>query len=603
MGERLKLKVAYTLYGVAFMFWEPFTNQLPHETQVAMAAMAFVAAIAVLIRDRQSTFAFFLFGTAIAFVKPLLEEVPHLVRALLAMMALLSGLLLHPRDVRSPRYSRPSTWSPDRARVAPLSRGNVVSVGLRMGRVVLALLAVAFTLVGGAFAVDAAYADRALPGLRVAGVHVGSGDVAGIRNQLESEIGRRVADGRIIVSYSERTWTTTNAALGIAPDLDAATAAALSYGKRGGVVPGLAAWLNALRGTIDLPIAMRKEGDGADRFVADLVREFDTTAVDGEVALTATELRVTGPREGRSANGPALQASLLDSGHFGDRKIDLPMRRDDPGPGFAVRTSACNRTLPNDKFRFHCGGVRNTRAVVELSPPVNLHMTAACSNAAFLTIADPEFGTVLGRYPILRCTGGTDRHIRTVQAEPNRRLVYTFTGLPASGYWLSASNLKLNDMLTEIDPVKKSTNCSGRPCLQDTIAHFENEGPPRTWTIELSGVARDAAAICDLPPGGGRIIEASKQTGRPLSTSFAAAKEGCWRAYSYWDEFAPVAHNLKQCFLVITKDPLTIPPRQSGTAWEIPPDRIDGHIEDFQGQGDQARCTVINHRQVAAARA
>jgi len=76
------------------------------------------------------------------------------------------------------------------------------------------------------------------------------------------------ASSTVALVDGSRTWQTTNAALGIAPDIDAALAEALSYGKAGSVVDRLGAWIDAVRGQANIPFAMHAKGKALDQWVA-----------------------------------------------------------------------------------------------------------------------------------------------------------------------------------------------------------------------------------------------------------------------------------------------------------------------------------------------
>ncbi len=87
-----------------------------------------------------------------------------------------------------------------------------------------------------AFAAEELYADRALPGVTVAGIDVGSLTRAPMVERLQTELSHPWAEGTIAATYDGRSWRATNGALGVQPDVDAAAEAALSYGKTGSVL-------------------------------------------------------------------------------------------------------------------------------------------------------------------------------------------------------------------------------------------------------------------------------------------------------------------------------------------------------------------------------
>src|SRR3989442_14039201 len=108
-------------------------------------------------------------------------------------------------------------------------------------KLLLAPLVVLVMALGLAVAAEAAYAQRALPGMSVGGIAIGSLEKAALRDRLDREIAAPWAGATVTLAGGERSWRATNADLGIAPDLDAAVAAALAHGKTGGVPDRLCA--------------------------------------------------------------------------------------------------------------------------------------------------------------------------------------------------------------------------------------------------------------------------------------------------------------------------------------------------------------------------
>src|SRR5438045_7719267 len=114
-------------------------------------------------------------------------------------------------------------------------------------RLAVAPLAVIALAVGTAFAADAVYAHRALPGMTVGGIEIGSLETNAVRERLGTELAAPWAASTVALVDGSRTWQTTHAKLGIAPDIDAAVTEALSYGKSGGIFDRLGAWIDAIR--------------------------------------------------------------------------------------------------------------------------------------------------------------------------------------------------------------------------------------------------------------------------------------------------------------------------------------------------------------------
>jgi vancomycin resistance protein YoaR len=197
--------------------------------------------------------------------------------------------------------------------------------GLRRPLLLAPLFLVVLAL-GLAVAADAAYAQRALPGVSVGGVAIGSLPASDIRERLEAEIAVPSAASTVTLSDGARTWRTTNANLGIAPDLDTAIAAALAYGKTGTPFDRLGAWIDALRSDVRIPFAMQASGDGVDRWVAAAARDVDQVAVSGEMRLGTKGLEATRPVIGREVDRVSTTAALLAADSLGDREVALRVR-------------------------------------------------------------------------------------------------------------------------------------------------------------------------------------------------------------------------------------------------------------------------------------
>ncbi|HEV8468727.1 MAG TPA: VanW family protein [Candidatus Limnocylindria bacterium] len=193
-------------------------------------------------------------------------------------------------------------------------------------KLLLAPLVVVLMALGFAVAAEAAYAQRALPGVSVGGIAIGSLEKAALRQRLDSELAAPWAAATVTLSDGGRTWRATNADLGIAPDLDAAVAAALAYGKTGSPLDRVGAWIDALRGDANVPFAMRARGDALDRWVAAVARDLDRAPVSGELRVTAKGLEATRPALGHEVDRVATVASLLSADSLGDRVVALHVR-------------------------------------------------------------------------------------------------------------------------------------------------------------------------------------------------------------------------------------------------------------------------------------
>jgi vancomycin resistance protein YoaR len=197
--------------------------------------------------------------------------------------------------------------------------------GLSVRFVVLPLAVVAVAL-AIALAAPFVYAERALPGVTVAGVHVGSLDTAAIHERLDSELTRPWAQRAVVAAYDGQTWRTTNADLSVSPDVDTAIATALAYGKTGSPLERAAAWIDSARGQAQIPLTLRAQGDALDRWIATVATAVERPAVSGEIALSQAGLRLTEPVLGRELDRVGATASVLAAKTLGDREIDLHVR-------------------------------------------------------------------------------------------------------------------------------------------------------------------------------------------------------------------------------------------------------------------------------------
>ena len=184
--------------------------------------------------------------------------------------------------------------------------------------------------VGAAFAANAVYAHRALPGMSVGGVDISSLEASSIRERLAAQLSAPWASSAVALVDGSKTWQTSNAELGIAPDIDAAVTAALAYGKSGSVLDRLGAWIDAVRGEANVPFAMHSKGDALDRWVAAAARETDRASVSGELRAGSFGLEVTRPALGREVDRVGTVAALLSADSLGDREVTLRVRTSYP---------------------------------------------------------------------------------------------------------------------------------------------------------------------------------------------------------------------------------------------------------------------------------
>jgi vancomycin resistance protein YoaR len=211
------------------------------------------------------------------------------------------------------------TRDTDRAKLRALLRARTWAT------VLVPLSALCLVLAIG-FAAEWLYQDRALPGVMVAGVDVGSLTRGTLVDRLDQELATPFGDSAVVVSANGRTWRSTNGALGIRPDVAAAADGALAYGKTGSVGDRLGAWIDALRGGARVPFALATSGDALDRWLAQISSDVDRPAIAGSLAVRGSAIDETDPVLGRRLDKITSAASVLAADTLGDRVIDLTVR-------------------------------------------------------------------------------------------------------------------------------------------------------------------------------------------------------------------------------------------------------------------------------------
>jgi vancomycin resistance protein YoaR len=204
--------------------------------------------------------------------------------------------------------------------------GTYRIAGLRRTYVLVPLVTLAALCAIG-LGVDAAFAGRALPRLTVAGIEVGTLSASELRARLEEEIARPWAAASVDVRGPDgRTWSTTNAAIAIAPDVDGAVADALAYGRTGSLPQRLAAWASVLRGHAAVPFAMRANAPTVDAWVSSIASAVDRPASDGALVPTYHGIDLTPAVVGREVDRAKLRGALVAPDTLGDRTIALQVR-------------------------------------------------------------------------------------------------------------------------------------------------------------------------------------------------------------------------------------------------------------------------------------
>ncbi len=177
-----------------------------------------------------------------------------------------------------------------------------------------------------ALALTEGFADRALPRVTVAGVDLGGASASEIHDRLDRAIARPWASAPVTAEAPDGTsWTTTNGAIGIAPDVDRSAADALAYGHNGTAAQRLVAWAGALSGQATVPFGMRSTSASLDSWIGTIAAALDRAAADGAIAATSQGIEVRPAIVGQRTDRAALRASLLESRSLGERAVGVPL--------------------------------------------------------------------------------------------------------------------------------------------------------------------------------------------------------------------------------------------------------------------------------------
>jgi vancomycin resistance protein YoaR len=241
--------------------------------------------------------------------------------------------------------------------VAVIARRAGISAGGVHRKFLFAPLFGAVALAVVVLGVNAAFADRALPRVTVAGLDVGALPAAEIRALLDRETARPWGAAQVSVDGPDaQVWTASNGELAIAPDVDRAVADALAYGHSGSVSQRLVAWLNALRGHATVPYAMRADGAAVDLWVGRIADRVDRPASDGAIVTTVQGLAMTPSVIGRQTDRAALRQALVAPETLGDRRLTLPVHESYPAvdPG-ALRDTIAKASAATTALRITAG--------------------------------------------------------------------------------------------------------------------------------------------------------------------------------------------------------------------------------------------------------
>ncbi|HUQ17961.1 MAG TPA: VanW family protein [Candidatus Saccharimonadales bacterium] len=372
-------------------------------------------------------------------------------------------------------------------------KGEAASVRAIRGRriafkAVLVPLLAMLALLSTVFAIEWRYADRALPGLLVAGIESGSLTAPELRARLETELGRPWAAATVTASYEGTTWRTTNGELGIAPDLDAAVEAALTYGKQGALPERATAWLAARNGDARVAFTMRATGSSADQWVGRIARDLDRPARDAALAVTYTGVQVTEAVIGRELDTRATVAALLAPQSLSARDLALSVKLHYPATDAAGSADAQARArAATTPLRVAAGDGSVSEDAAGLATLLNIEKIPAA--AGDLPAVPKDATTPATRY----------RYVVTLNEDRTRS-------------WIAA-------VANELDRPAKSASYRVNP--DGTLAVIPSANGVK---IDQDKLLREVSTALFTPVTGRREVAATFVTDLPVFTTEQAAK-------------------------------------------------------------------------------
>ena len=407
-------------------------------------------------------------------------------------------------------------------------------------KLVLAPLATIAAALGLVFAAPLLFADRALPGVSVGGVHVGTLDAAAIHERIDSELARPWAERTVIAVYDGQTWRTTNGDLAVSPDVDTAVAAAIVYGKTGSPLERATVWLDALRGEAQIPLALRAQGDALDRWVAGLAAAIDRKAVSGEITLGANGLTLTEPVVGRELDRVAATATVLAARTLDDREIELHARAiypvvDDSG----YREAATRAAAVMTPIEITVGDRRLSEGAPALATLLSIERIAAKPNELPALPAGAVAPTTRYRYVVTLKQDRLKEWASAVAAKLDRpatsaRFTVSNDGVPsvipgATGIVVTQDKL-IAQLNSDLFRPAVGTRTVAAPAAVDTPAFSTEQA--NDW---LPKISRTSEFTTYYPPNASR--HANISTG---SSQFDGIVILPGQTFSFWELLGPV---------------------------------------------------------------
>ena len=407
-------------------------------------------------------------------------------------------------------------------------------------KVAIVPLLAALVLLLAVFAVEWRYADRALPGVTVAGIEASSLTAPELRARLETELGRPWAAATITASYEGVTWKTTNGDLGIAPDLDAAVEAALAYGKQGALPERATAWLAARNGDARVAFTMRATGTAADQWVSRIAHDLDRPARDGALAVTYTGVQVTEAIVGRELDTRSTVAALLAPQSLNARDLALAVKLHYPATDAAGVADAASKALAaTTPLRVTAGDGSVSEDAAGLATLLNIEKQTAAAGDLPALPKDAVTPAVRYRYATTLNETRTKAWIAAIADEldrPARSASYHVNPNGSLAVIPSANGVKIDqDKLLRDVSTALFTPAAGR---REVAASFVTDFP--VFTTEqaakyAAGMVRISSFTTTYPANASR--HANITTGALQFDNLVVAPG---KTFSFWDNLGPV---------------------------------------------------------------
>lgn len=172
-----------------------------------------------------------------------------------------------------------------------------------------AAAAVGLILFGGLAGWTVAH-ERISPGVRVAGVYVGGRTVDEARGLIAAE-GPSFARAPVVVTDGDAVWPTTNAAIGVTLDTDAAARLAVAIGRSGSPADRARDVIEAANGGRDLGWPRRSTDAKLEAFVQRVAGEVERPPIDGDVVVDSDGVRISPSVAGAHVDRALLRADIL----------------------------------------------------------------------------------------------------------------------------------------------------------------------------------------------------------------------------------------------------------------------------------------------------